>query len=155
MSLQYSAGIYRIVEWADIVTVHAIPGPGVVAGLKSVMGDRVRGGLILAEMSSEGNLCTPQYKSSALSIAKGHADFILGFIAMRPICEGFLTVTPGVQMASKGDTLGQVYREPKEVVRQGSDVIIVGRGITQAEDIQAAAALYQKQGWEGYLERLD
>jgi orotidine-5'-phosphate decarboxylase len=74
---------------------------------------------------------------------------------MRPISEGFLTMTPGVQKASKGDALGQVYREPKDAVRQGSDVIIVGRGITKAEDIQAAAELYQKEGWEGYLERLN
>lgn len=154
MSLQYSGGIYQIVDWADIVTVHAVPGPGVVTGLKSVTGNLVRGGLILAEMSSKGNLCTLEYQSSAVGIAKTHADFILGFIAMRPVQEGFLTITPGVQMASKGDYLGQVYRDPKVVVREGSDVIIVGRGITGAKDIKATAALYQEQGWEGYLDRL-
>jgi orotidine-5'-phosphate decarboxylase len=154
VSLQYSSGIYKIIDWADIVTVHAVPGPGVVAGLKAVTGSLVRGGLILVEMSSKGNLCTPEYQSSAVAMAKNHADFILGFIAMKPIQEGFLTITPGVQMASKGDGLGQVYRDPKEVVREGSDVIIVGRGITGAKDVKAAAALYQEQGWEGYLDRL-
>ena len=85
-------GVYRIVDWADIVTVHAVPGPGVVSGLKAVTKDLVRGGLMLAEMSSKGNLCTPEYQSSAVSIAKEHADFILGFIAMKPVSEGFLTV---------------------------------------------------------------
>ena len=110
---------------------------------------------MLAEMSSRGNLCTPEYQSSAVSIAKEHADFILGFIAMKPVSEGFLTLTPGVQMKSKGDGLGQVYREPRDVVKGGSDVIIVGRGITGAKDIQATAALYQKEGWEGYLDRLN
>ena len=106
-------------------------------------------------MSSKGNLCTPEYQSSAVSIAKEHSDFILGFIAMKPVSEGFLTLTPGVQMGSKGDGLGQVYREPRDVVKGGSDVIIVGRGITGAKDIQATAALYQKEGWDGYLDRLN
>ena len=110
---------------------------------------------MLAEMSSKGNLCTLQYQSSAVSIAKNLSDFILGFIAMKPVSEGFLTLTPGVQMDRKSDELGQVYREPRDVVKGGSDVIIVGRGITGATDVQATAALYQKEGWEGYLERLN
>jgi len=155
VSLQYGAGIYKIVEWADIVTVHAVPGPGVVAGLKAVIGSRHRGGLMLAEMSSKGNLCTPEYQASALSISKTHADFIVGFIAMKPVDGEFLTLTPGVQIASKGDALGQVYREPRAAVKGGSDVIIVGRGITGAADIHAAAVRYQTEGWEGYLERLN
>jgi len=154
VSLQYSAGIYCIVEWADIVTVHAVPGPRIVSGLKSVTGGRVRGSLMLAEMSSKGNLCTAEYQSSALSIAKTHADFILGFIAMKPVADGFLTITPGVQLANEGDSLGQVYRDPRDVIRQGSDVIVVGRGITGANDIEATAVVYREQGWKGYLERL-
>lgn len=155
VSLQYSAGIYRIVEWADIVTIHAVPGPGGVAGLKKAVGDRVRGGFLLAEMSSKGHLCTPEYQASALSIAQTHPDFVVGFIAMKPVHEEFLTITPGVQMASEGDGLGQTYRDPKRVVKDGSDVIVVGRGITGAKDVEAAAALYQKEGWEGYLERIN
>ena len=136
------------------MTVHAVPGPSIVDGLKSVTGGRVRGGLILAEMSSKGNLCTAEYQSSALSIAKTHADFILGFIAMKPVADGFLTITPGVQLANEGDSLGQVYRDPRDVIRQGSDVIVVGRGITGANDIEATAVVYREQGWKGYLERL-
>ena len=155
VSLQYGGGIYKIVDWADIVTIHAVPGPGIIDGLKkAVKGDLIRGGLILAEMSSKGNLCTPEYQASAIAIAAQHADFVLGFIAMRPVAERFLTLTPGVQMGSQGDTLGQQYREPKDAVREGSDVIIVGRGVTGAKDITQAAALYQQEGWQGYLQRL-
>jgi len=154
VSLQYSQGIHKIVEWADIVTVHAVPGPGCVAGLKAATGGRVRGGLMLTEMSSKGNLCTREYQAAAISMARDHNDFVLGFIAMRPVAEGFLTLTPGVQMASKGDSLGQVYREPRNVIKEGSDVIIVGRGITGAKDVKVAAQLYQKEGWQGYLDRI-
>jgi Orotidine 5'-phosphate decarboxylase / HUMPS family len=109
---------------------------------------------MLAEMSSKGNLCSPEYQTSAIAISESHDDFIIGFIAMRPVHEGFLTLTPGVQISSRGDELGQVYRDPRQVVRDGSDVIIVGRGITGAKDVASAAALYQKAGWEGYQERL-
>ena len=136
------------------MTVHAVPGPGILSGLKSVVGDRVRGALMLAEMSSKGNLCSPEYQRGAIDMAKEHKDYVLGFIAMRPVEEGFLTLTPGVQIASTGDALGQVYREPRQVVREGSDVIIVGRGITGATDVAAQAELYRKEGWEGYLERI-
>ena len=49
-------------------------------------------------------------------MARGNTDFIFGFIAMKLIAEGFLTLTPGVQVASKEDGLGQVYREPRDAV---------------------------------------
>lgn len=61
MSLQY-AGIY---PWADLVTVHALPGEGVLSGIECVIkannDARPRGVFLIAEMSCEGNLITPQY----------------------------------------------------------------------------------------------
>ena len=87
-------------------------------------------------------------------MARGNTDFIFGFIAMKLIAEGFLTLTPGVQVASKEDGLGQVYREPRDAVSGGSDISIVGRGITGAKDIQSEAALYEEQGWQAYISRL-
>jgi len=154
VALQYSAGIYKIVEWADIITINPIPGPGILSGLKSVVGNRERGGLLLLEMSSADNLCTTDYQRETISLAKLHKDFVFGFISMKPMEKELLTLTPGVQFGSKGDKLGQVYRDPRTVVKRGSDVIIVGRGITGAEDIETAAKEYQREGWQGYLDRL-
>jgi orotidine-5'-phosphate decarboxylase len=58
-------------------------------------------------------------------------------------------------MVAKGDALGQQYRTPRQVVLEsGCDVIIVGRGIYGSGDPVENAKMYQKAGWDAYLERI-
>lgn len=122
--------------------------------------------LLLAEMSSEGNLLTSAYTQECLAIARKHKDFVIGFIAQRSLNaeagDNFLTLTPGVSLPppgkedqKTGDDLGQQYNTPRQVVfQQGADVIIVGRGIIMADDPAAEAERYRDEAWRAYEERL-
>ena len=150
---QYQNGIYHIADWAHITNAHTVPGPGIIDGLKEVGLAKGRGLLLLAEMSSKGTLVKGDYTAETLEMAKSNKDFVIGFIAMRKLCDDdcFVTMTPGVQLAVGTDNLGQQYNTPEKVIgEQKSDVIIVGRGIYEAENPIAEAKKYREAGWKAY-----
>lgn len=114
---------------------------------------------MLAEMSSAGTLATGSYAQATLEMARRHQDFVMGFIAQRRMSEredeDFLVLTPGVQMESKGDAMGQQYNTPQKVIEEEAcDVIIVGRGIYgQPDKIAETCKTYRAAGWEAYQRR--
>ena len=115
--------------------------------------------LLLAEMSSEGNLMTGAYTSQCVIEARKFPEFVMGFIAQRSLNElpedNFVTMTPGVQIGSTGDGLGQQYNTPEKVIADaGTDIIIVGRGIYGAFDKRAMAEEYRSRAWAAYEARL-
>lgn len=154
---QYSGGIYKIAEWADIVNAHSLPGPGIIKGLSEVGLKMQRGLLMLAEMSSENNLLTPEYAQETLRMAEQFKEFVIGFISQRKLSNDphWIYMTPGVQLQAAGDALGQQYITPeKAIIENGTDIIIVGRGILNAPDQLAEAQKYRKAGWDAYLKTL-
>lgn len=169
VALQYSSGVHKIASWSHITNAHPVPGPSIITGLSSVGLPLGRGLLLLAEMSTKGSLATGSYTEDAVRMAQAHRGFVIGFIAQRRLDgasekdstedEDFLVLTPGVGLDTKGDSMGQQYRTPREVVLEsGCDVIIVGRGVYGkdyhlTDKIAEQTKRYREEGWAAYLER--
>jgi orotidine 5'-phosphate decarboxylase subfamily 1 len=150
---QYQGGVYHIADWADIVNAHSLPGPGIIKGLAEVGMPRERGLLLLAEMSSEGNLLDPIYAQKTLEMAEQFPEFVIGFIAQRRLDDDshWIYMTPGVRFGEGMDALGQQYTTPERaIVDHGTDIIIVGRGIINADDPIGMARKYREAGWKAY-----
>ncbi|EGD87139.1 orotidine 5'-phosphate decarboxylase [Trichophyton rubrum D6] len=172
VQMQYHGGSLRISEWAHIVNCAVLAGSGIVDALAQISSSGVfpypageRGLLILAEMTSKGSLATGEYTKLSVEMARRHAGFVMGFVATRSLGdieteterkadEDFVLFTTGVNLASKGDQLGQQYQTPESAVGRGADFIISGRGIYAAPDPVEAIKQYQSAGWSAYLKRI-
>jgi orotidine-5'-phosphate decarboxylase len=157
VKLQYGKGIFQIASWAKITNAHTIPGPSIIQGLKEVGLPLGNGLLLLAEMSTSGNLARGSYTQETLQMALEHKDFVIGFITQRKLLDNpqFINMSPGIQIGCQKDQLGQQYITPWQAIYENeSDVIIVGRGIYTKGNIIQTAKTYREQGWEAYLQRL-
>jgi orotidine-5'-phosphate decarboxylase len=169
---QYHGGAFQISEWAHVVNASILAGEGVVEALAETAlaeGFPHRGNralLVLAEMTTKGSLATGDYTKSSIEIARKHRDFVIGFVATRSLAsvetdtaatedEDFVIFTTGVNRSSKGDKLGQQYQTPASAIERGADFIIAGRGIYAAENPVASVKMYQQEGWEAYLKRIN
>lgn len=154
---QYGDGIYRIAEWADIINAHSLPGPSILQGLAEIARKKNRAVLLIAELSSEGNLMNQAYMQATLKMAEQFRDFTIGFITQHALCSDpqWINLTPGIQLKAGGDHLGQQYVTPeKAILENGSDVIIVGRGIIAAQNPLAEAQKYREIAYQLYQQRL-
>lgn len=159
VSLQYSKGVYNISSWADLVTVHSLPGEGILKGLKEALIDaKARGVFLLAEMSSDGNLISSDYKEKTMKIADNHEDFVAGIVAQSAELvqdPGLIQLTPGVKIEEGGDSLGQTYNTPEYVMKEkGTDIAVVGRGIIKSKNPSEVAKTYRDRLWEAYTARI-
>lgn len=179
VKLQYMQGIYKIIEWADIVNAHIFPGPGIIEGLRQAWKESKledRGLILLPQMTSRGNLFNEEIMAAALNWAQEYCDFVVGFIGAASLKTSakevdlqsydiqqatleqlrkhswpeFVILTPGVKMAEGGDSLGQTYVTPETAIEQGGDIIIVGRGIYEDEQPGRAASMYKQAGWGAF-----
>ena len=154
--LQYEGGMYRIADWADMITAHTVPGPGIIDGLKLAGLKRGRGVILLPQMSSKGTLAIGNYTQETIKMAQQHTDFVIGFIA-RDLDNNdphFIRFTPGIKLKTGSDNLGQQYWTPERALKSGADIIIVGRGIYQSENPRESAQKYRRAGWQAYEQRI-
>ncbi len=159
-------GIYDSRNWADLMTAHMISGPSVLDGMAEAWSgvDREGGVLLLAQMSSAGNLLElPGYSSAVVAVGQQHPA-CFGFIGngSRPdelaqlrkmVGDGRMIWTPGVNISRGDGELGQRYGCPREAILAGSDGIIIGSGIHRADSPSDAAKAYAERSWQALLER--
>lgn len=154
---QYAGGIYKIAQWADIIIAHAISGSDIIKALQLASQEHDRGVLLIAQLSSAGNLIDQTYTAQVVSMAQEYENFVIGLIAQKsltnmPQC---ITCTPGISMTQQNDSLGQQYNTPDYAIKERkADIIIVGRAIYQAKDPQAMAREYRIAAWQAHLQRI-
>ena len=154
---QYNRGMYRMVEWADFVTVHAISGPGIVQTLAEPALAHDHGLLLIGQMSTANNLYNEDLTQQVLEISAKHQDAVAGLIVQQGPKEhpGMIFMTPGVHLEAQGDHHDQQYRNPREAIMiDNCDLIIVGRGISQEPRRLIKAQAYRKAAWEAYIEKV-
>lgn len=145
---QFNNGIYRISNWADLITVHPIAGEKALKTFLNV------GVIVILGMSSEGTLTDSHYREEVLKLIE-HEPNVIGCVAQNTIPETQLLFTPGVNLDVTGDDKGQQYNTPEKVIQDlHTDFIIVGRGIYKAKNAEQAALLYQTKGWTAYQDAL-
>ena len=101
-------------------------------------------------------MANKDYAKQCTELAKTHKNAI-GVISQSRLDDtqpDLIHMTPGVKFEQKSDNLGQQYNTPeKAICEKGADVIIVGRGITEAEDSVEMAIKYRDMGWEALSKR--
>lgn len=105
----------------------------------------------------QSNLITPSYKEAAVSLASIYPDLITGFVCQNKDTfkdSGLIQLTPGVQLETSKDNLGQVNTPEKVILENGGDVIVVGRGIVAAKNPDKQAVLYKNTLWDCYMRRI-
>ena len=153
-------GVYDIAGWSDMVTAHLISGPDIVDGLAEAWARRDREGAIvlLAQMSSRGNLLEADYTSRVVAEGVRRPERVAGYIGngsdptaiatlRARIGDDQLLITPGINLATGDGEIGQRYGDPAAAVGAGSDGIIVGSGIHGADDPREAAAAHAAAAW--------
>lgn len=146
--LQFSYGMYKISNWADLVTAQVIGGSQSLDGFHNV------GVVAILGMSSKGTLTDAHYREEATKIIESQAN-VMACVAQNQIADNLLLMTPGVNLSDAGDNKGQQYNTPEKVITNyHTDFIIVGRGIYKAENPEQEAVKYKIAGWEAYKNAL-
>lgn len=156
--------IYRskYVKYVDLVTVIGpVNGAGVYRAIErgikeerqALPEDEFRGCLAVCEFSFE-DLDNPAQR---LELAEKHAQTCVGIIAqkLRPSPgSDMLKFCPGVHMERTNDGWSnQQWRHPNQVIGDGADIVIVGRGITAESELEEVTRRYKEACWQAYCDQ--
>jgi|APSaa5957512535_1039671.scaffolds.fasta_scaffold34449_2 uridine monophosphate synthetase len=152
---QIIGGIYNILDWADIITVHPLVGEGAFDNVITELQQRGKGFAPVLQMSSSGNLIDEQYSNNAYKLIKKYQeqDIIAMVVCQKRFFDdkSILIATPGVNTGIKEDGKGQTYRTPEEVFKIGTNIAIIGREIYKSDNPQQTAKNLQEYCWDKYM----
>ncbi|GMR58872.1 hypothetical protein PMAYCL1PPCAC_29067, partial [Pristionchus mayeri] len=142
-------------SWADVVTVYGIAGEkSIVSAFAPIISDpstRLKGILLIAQLSCEGSLCDVNYTNGTRRIAEGNQEIVCGFITQEKISDagGLLHWTPGVSLDETTDGKGQQWRSVRRaIMEQQNDIVIVGRAICNKATPATELTRYRDAAWE-------
>jgi orotidine-5'-phosphate decarboxylase len=147
---QFMGGIYKIQSWCHITNFHSLVGEGIVTEFSKCRSSN-QGGLLIAQMSNDGNLLDNEYMKKTIEIAERNRNDIIGFICQHKIADSdFLYMIPGINLESKTDNSDQHYITPQEAMERGADIMIIGRGIIGKANILEECKKYQHIGLNNF-----
>lgn len=123
-------------QFADIVTVHGICGETLISEINKLG----IGILLIHQLSVKNNLIDNIYSNKVKDMASKF-DNVVGFISQEIVSHEYLTFTPGINLLTSTDTMGQTYRN---IDACHSNIFIVGRGIYESADIVNSVMTYKK-----------
>jgi orotidine 5'-phosphate decarboxylase subfamily 1 len=147
---QFAGGLYKIGHWADVVTVHAMAGDGIINAIRQANPECAI--LLIAQTSYASAFLGQDYAAKVYQLAQSHADMVAGFIAQETFVNdrSWIYFGPGVSQSAKNDSFGQSYRSVESILAAGIDVVVIGRAICQATDPLGAAIEYKNRAWQIY-----
>ena len=147
MEKQLLYGNNQILEWADLITVHGLPGDESILHLSQIIG-KEKGLILIGQMSSKNNMFNGLYIQTLINLVYNHSEIFGGIVCQeRLLSLPIPHLCPGIKLTEKSDNKGQKYRTPKEAFESGIDFLIVGRDIYQSENIEDTAKEYQINTW--------
>lgn len=122
-------------QFADIITVHGICGEKLIEELNKTD----IGILLIHQLSIENNLIDNIYSNKVKDMANKFNN-VVGFISQKKVLNDYLTFTPGINLNTKTDGMGQTYKN----ISNHADIFIVGRGIYESNNIIESAIMYKE-----------
>ena len=158
-AMQLFQGPFKIAQWADFVTAHAVCGSGMLETLKTKKPESCNcpAVVFVAEMSSSGNLIFSEYSQKTLQLGKKYPETVSGFVYRNYDVisdDSFVRFMPGVSLETSTDGADQNYvTVEKAVGDEKCDVVIVGRAILKSDNRVATIESLKSRAWKCYTER--
>ena len=142
---QFTGGIYKILNWCHLITMHALVGAGPIRCFQEYADLNRQGVLLIKEMSNKGNMLDKLYADKCVALAQKHPEVVWDLsgkvVLLIQICYvSCLVLTEWLHKIKRTSDIKPLHKP----IKDGADIIIVGRGIvTEAHNISIEAEIYR------------